>query len=99
MSYKILIVDDEVTQFNRYKEVLDAYKELRLTHVTNGPDAIIEIQKNPPDLIFLDQVFNAENVEIKNLYGGDIPGNIGEHEEGTNPEDIKNDELKQGLYI
>ncbi len=99
MSYRILIVDDEVSQFNRYAEVLQAYKELQLKHVTNGPDAIIEIQKNPPDIIFLDQVFNTGNVEIRKLYGVDINGKIGEHDEDTNPEDIKNDELKQGLYI
>ena len=99
MSYKILIIDDEASQFKKYEDVLQPYKELQLIHANNGPDAVAEIQNNPPDLIFLDQVFNAENVEIIKLYGVDITGKIGEHKEGTNPEDIKKDELKQGLYI
>jgi len=58
MSYKILIIDDEASQFKKYEDVLQPYKELQLIHANNGPDAVAEIQNNPPDLIFFIGIFN-----------------------------------------
>lgn len=99
--YSILIIDDEETQFNRYRDVLAPYTDLRLTHVKNGPDAIKEMNATAPALIFLDQVFYTQNVgNISKMYGVDENGGgIEEHSETTDPQDILTDEKKQGLYI
>lgn len=99
MPQRILIVDDEVTEFAKYQLALEPFPELELIHAHSGPEALAEIDKSLPDLLFLDQVFYAKNIGIEMLYGIDLKGHIKLHVATTNPEDVVEDELKQGLYI
>jgi CheY-like chemotaxis protein len=98
MSYKILIIDDEESEFKKYQQALRIYSELELYYAHHGPEAICCIQNQSIDLIFLDQVFYLKNIGVVNSYW-ESEGNLVLHEEDDTPRYIQEHENLQGLYV
>jgi DNA-binding NarL/FixJ family response regulator len=99
MIYTILVVDDEIYSFERYRKALEAYTVLQVVHAQHSKDALQKLSSYKPSLIILDQVFLAENVGVQNLFGRDMKGKLIYHHPETDPANIREDEGRQGLYI
>ncbi len=57
---KILIVEDNHLLLMVHKRIIEKVGHIVTAHVDNAEDAIIEVKKQPPDLILMDIKLNGE---------------------------------------
>ncbi len=72
MSKTIMIVDDDQVFHDLYTEMLED-TEYRLIHVYDGDDALLELEKERPDLIILDIVMDMVTGDTFFLYLKSMP--------------------------
>ena len=60
MGMKILIIDDDIHICETLKDILEEDGH-RITTVNDGETAVSIVQKDPPDVIFLDMRLNTMN--------------------------------------
>ncbi len=73
MSKTIMIVEDDQTFHDLYTEMLED-TDYRLIHVYDGEEALLEVEKEKPDLIILDIVMNLVTGDMFFLYLRNILG-------------------------
>ena len=73
LSKTIMIVEDDQTFHDLYTEMLED-TDYRLIHVYDGEEALLEVEKEKPDLIILDIVMNLVTGDMFFLYLRNILG-------------------------
>jgi two-component system OmpR family response regulator len=54
MSYKIIVIEDDVEQSKPFIETLVHNKDYEISHAFNGIDGVAAAVKDPPDLVIVD---------------------------------------------
>ncbi len=72
MAKTILVVDDDQVFHDIYTEMLED-TDYRLIHTYDGDDALLELEKDKPDLIILDMVMDMVTGDTFFLYLKSMP--------------------------